>query len=593
MGALLRKANSDDARLASDAKPALRAVGIIPPSRRWTPVPLPVDESSETVRSKLADLLKSHADERRRGFFRLPSTRREEMLGILRKETSKGFWRECSVRGADSNMTDWCGWLYFPVDTQDKVRGCLDPAGVNELTHLLESCWAPGIDGVMALLGHMRRRLGRVKLRFCWEDWLHGFRQLALCADDGRFLCAVAWDAAMPKGEEIRVFEPLVHLFGARAGPNQFGRGSVGLLEIANVWLAICAVVHVDDTVIVDTDDEIDEARLLFVRLATLLQCQQNETKAMPPRTQAGGLAQGKCLGPTLTLPQTESELSADILCKLSLPADKVDKYHALLQHHRTKGCQPGAAAKLVGRMEWSASVAFGRAARAFLWPLRDRQHSASTDPALTPALDASLGALCGFVRNVRPLVLHSPDAERKIVYGFVDASSSAERQRACLGGLLLCHGGGAFFSKTVTSRDREWLPAGARSDINEFEALAAVTWLETFGGGLSSCDVLLFIDSACAEGALLRSYSSSRHLTALAGAFWTSAAGYDLRVWIGRVPSKLNPADGFSRGSRSLGQQLGWCQVPAIEPDVRPWRFLHAPTRDRVARRRLRNQGQ
>lgn len=290
MGDLLRKAGSDDSTLAADAAPALRLAGIIPASGRHKPAPLPEGVTSYTVQTALSKLLEAHAEERRWGMFRLPSVRQQEMLEILRTESSKGFWREHTVQEAGGAMKDWCGWLFFPVDSGDKVRGCLDPGGANELTHLLESCWSPGIDGVIALLGQLRLLLGNVRLRFCREDWIHGFRQLVLCAEDGRLLCALAWDHSKPKGEELRVFEPLVHLFGARAGGHQFCRGSIGLVEIANVWLAVCA------------ESEIDEARDLFVRLAVLLQCHQNEAKAVPPRSQKGGEQSGKCLGPTLTI---------------------------------------------------------------------------------------------------------------------------------------------------------------------------------------------------------------------------------------------------------------------------------------------------
>ena len=60
--------------------------------------------SVDSTRPKLADLLRSHAGERQQGFFRLPSTRRQEMLGILRDETGKGFWREYSLQDAGSSL---------------------------------------------------------------------------------------------------------------------------------------------------------------------------------------------------------------------------------------------------------------------------------------------------------------------------------------------------------------------------------------------------------------------------------------------------------------------------------------------------------
>ena len=176
------------------------------------------------------------------------------------------------------------------MDEAGKVRGCLDPEGVNALTHFFESSWMPGIDGVVALISVLRQHLGNVQLRFSREDWKHGFRQLAMCVEDGRLLCALAWDKSRLAGSELRVFLPLVHLFGPRAGPNQFCRASIGLVELANVWLAIPAVCHMDDTIIVDTAEEITEARNLFVALAELLNCEQNTDKAAPLRDVVGCL---------------------------------------------------------------------------------------------------------------------------------------------------------------------------------------------------------------------------------------------------------------------------------------------------------------
>ena len=91
IGDLLRKANSDDATLATDASPALRLTGIIPASGRHHPVPLPEGVTPRSVQSDLHQLLEAHAEERRNGVYRLPSNRRQELLTILRAETSKGF----------------------------------------------------------------------------------------------------------------------------------------------------------------------------------------------------------------------------------------------------------------------------------------------------------------------------------------------------------------------------------------------------------------------------------------------------------------------------------------------------------------------
>ena len=98
------------------------------------------------------------------------------------------------------------------------------------------------MDGVVSLLVLMREHLGEVRLQFCREDWAHGFRQLVLTHRDRRYLCALAWDSEMAQGEQIRVFIPRVVMFGPKPGPSQFCRASVGLLELANVYFAVCAV---------------------------------------------------------------------------------------------------------------------------------------------------------------------------------------------------------------------------------------------------------------------------------------------------------------------------------------------------------------
>lgn len=75
-------------------------------------------------------------------------------------------------------------------------------------------------------------------------------------------------------------------------------------------------------------------------------------------------------------------------------------------------------------------------------------------------------------------------------------------------------------------------------------EALAATTWMQTFGEKLSGWDVLILIDSQAAEGAVASGYASSKSLTAIAGKLWITAANSQIRAWIVRVPSKLNRAD-------------------------------------------------
>ena len=164
------------------------------------------------------------------------------------------------------------------------------------------------------------------------------------------------------------------------------------------------------------------------------------------------------------------------------------------------------------------------------------------------------------------------------------------------LGGLALTDAGGAFFATKAVGDCLHWLPVEGHN-INEAEAFAASIWVHTFGPCLHGCDVHLFIDNKAAEGSLIKGYSSSNTLAAVAGSFWTAAANSSLRMWIGRVPSRLNPSDGFSRGDFSLAELHGWQQVRPVIPDHSAWSFLLHPTRALASchpqgRRRLAQQG-
>ena len=60
---------------------------------------------------------------------------------------------------------------------------------------------------------------------------------------------------------------------------------------------------------------------------------------------------------------------------------------------------------------------------------------------------------------------------------------------------------------------------------------------------------VALLVDSEPAEGALIRGYSSKEDMCAIAGRFWEQARDLEASIWVDRVPTDGNPADGPSRG--------------------------------------------
>ena len=77
------------------------------------------------------------------------------------------------------------------------------------------------------------------------------------------------------------------------------------------------------------------------------------------------------------------------------------------------------------------------------------------------------------------------------------------------------------------------------------------------------------------AEGSLIKGLSASRTLSAIAGAYWLQVTLHSAAVWIGRVPSKLNIADGPSRGDLGEVTAHGWAYTAPWLPQVGPWAAL------------------
>ena len=88
------------------------------------------------------------------------------------------------------------------------------------------------------------------------------------------------------------------------------------------------------------------------------------------------------------------------------------------------------------------------------------------------------------------------------------------------------------------------------KTQINLYEALATVLLLTTFATELRRQDVVIFVDNATAKGSLVRGFSASADIAAVAAVFWELVAQGSIRAPLAWVPSALNVADGPSRPS-------------------------------------------
>ena len=121
------------------------------------------------------------------------------------------------------------------------------------------------------------------------------------------------------------------------------------------------------------------------------------------------------------------------------------------------------------------------------------------------------------------------------------------------------------------------WLPRN--SQISMIELFAPVLILHLLRDTLRGKKVLVFMDSESALGALVKGDSSREDISELAGVFWQLAARMETSIYLDRVSTDSNPADGPSRPDKAhTYQHLKWLRVKGawrqllVSDHIRAW---------------------
>ena len=600
---LAAASNVPDCNLGRDGIKGFLMHGALPESGNWPPKREKPLASAADNTARLEQLLAEHAQARSSGqtrghpgTWKLPNKHEAELLSQLRQGVAKGWWVEHSPEGASNCMGDYLVWLYFGVEQiKDSgalaIRGCLAPDGINEITYQPEQIYMAGVDGVAAVSKSLHKALGmQSNLVMAREDWRSGFYQIPIHPLSSRLLCAAAWDPSLG----VRVFQPQRLGFGGAGAPYQFCRVATAAVQVLAHFFWVPAVPHMDDTVMLDTPAAMPSARQAHILLHTALGFELAEDKAVPSRealhpkpgrirSLSTGVRQGIALGVEWNFHPSEQEAAAGVCAWVRLPDHKSEKYDQRLATIVARGSMSaGEARKISGTVDYAASVSLRRRARAFRRPIRDWEKQArSQRRRLTQEIRDTLQALRVFVadRSWQPILLNS--IAWRFVLVFSDARGKINPDEPWwtehLAAFALTAAGGCYTSISVSDGlVRGWL-AGLHTAqrINECEALAALLAIGSFREILVDADVLIFVDSTAAEGSLCKGLSSSRCLSAIASAFWTQTALCRASVWVGRVPSKLNVADGPSRQDFDDVQKHGWAFVKPWLPAPQPWALL------------------
>ena len=107
------------------------------------------------------------------------------------------------------------------------------------------------------------------------------------------------------------------------------------------------------------------------------------------------------------------------------------------------------------------------------------------------------------------------------------------------------------------------------KTQVSMIEMLAPVIVNEAFKEELRGKKVLLFVDSECVEGSLVKGYSAKEDLCWLNAVFWQQALSLDALFYIDRVSTDANISDGPSRGRDREAREGKWIYREARVPKV------------------------
>ena len=451
--------------------------------------------------------------------------------------------------------TEWVPTERMDVEQKNKVRE-VDSATVslsNQLTAVTEKLKLPSTD---RNVGRIRRQLKKrnCKLKGWILDEKKAYRQIPVRPAHRKFTVITLMDPVLKRAA---YFVMISHSFGLTAAVYNYNRRSALLNEIMNKIFFIPALSYYDDKFGFEEEDLIEGAHEIVKKLHTWLGAGFDEEKC-------------KCGDEVEILGVTFDFKANEVKVKEQRKADIMSWLQRILDEEKLT---PGEAGKLKGVLQFASSQIWGKVGRAFLRSLSERQYDKSgSDFSLNGALKASLIFWKYLISKgpARPMqVFDEPEADIVIFTdGFWPDESSTEEAR--IGAVVFdkIKQEVSYISVPIKKEImKEWMPR--KTQVSMIEMLAPVIVNETFKSELEGKKVLLFVDSECVEGALVKGYSAKEDLCWLNAVFWQQALKMDALFYIDRVSTDANISDGPSRGRDREAKEGKWqyreSEVPAV----------------------------
>ena len=225
----------------------------------------------------------------------------------------------------------------------------------------------------------------------------------------------------------------------------------------------------------------------------------------------------------------------------------------------------PSLAASLSGKFMFLCSTMFGKVGRCCTGAVRARQYSSSADCTLNQALRVSLSLMKLFIQQASPREFNFLPGHPPLIL-YTDASDVPDRvgSRSVLGAVLYNPSDQVLqYTSMVVPESLVQLWDPKQTYMAQLEILACPLALATWPSILKQRQVLHFIDNDAAAASIVRGYSPKADSSPLVGEYWLRASKANLDIYVDRVESKSNLADGPSRLEFGLMQFLGAQHAP------------------------------
>eukprot|EP00434_Breviolum_minutum_P040836 symbB.v1.2.036306.t1/scaffold5096.1/size31004/2 len=234
-------------------------------------------------------------------------------------------------------------------------------------------------------------------------------------------------------------------------------------------------------------------------------------------------------------------------ICFVTNTAERVEELVAEINEAIKSNSHPRRdGEKLRGRLQFASSQMFGRRFRRLLKVLSN--HVTAGRQTLSSRTRECLSEIRSLLLKNAPRKIESLQAE--VVHIYVDASFDREKYSG-LGGMVVDMSKKTlfFFGEAVDNDTLdEIMSKGQKTVIQELEMMAVLAAVKSWHSFLKSRKVVLFTDSESVRCSFLKTWSANDNSDDMISVIFEVEEGFDIPLWIERVPSQSNPSDVLSR---------------------------------------------